>query len=266
MSNDCDDEERCECHLPGPLLTQFEWHTSTNAEELLEHAVPLIPSRHTSLVLAEIAESVWPNWHHARPEDWRPAWLLATVRAWCFGQAAIDEVFEARENARDACDGLMRVGGNRPNGWLPAWKASGMALTAASYATDEPTGPIYADAARHVVDWTVSALADASPDVESVSFASLFAHSSPFAETKVYSLANGYLYDSLKQQRERELQSRFADLIRRLVPYPSRLSRQWVQSKRRIFAGDAVLEHDGWGITAAVSRIRRPVMTESNLN
>ena len=78
--------------------------------KLVTDLAPIVTEEwgHFRLVLAELAECAWPAWHRAFPHDWRPAWCVATVRAWCFGEATIAQVLEAKEGAWEACRAAVR--------------------------------------------------------------------------------------------------------------------------------------------------------------
>jgi hypothetical protein len=77
-------------------LTYAEWLAAAEPERLLEHAVPRLSAQHTCLLLATIAERAWPAWHRLHPDDWRFALSVATLRAWCLGEASLEDLGEVK--------------------------------------------------------------------------------------------------------------------------------------------------------------------------
>lgn len=211
----------------GPGVTPANWLSSSDARELLGFAAPRIPREHLSLVLAEMAESTVYYWSVRYPLDWRLAWGVATLRAWCFGHASTEELKRARDLVLEAhrlpfSDSHVDQG----------------ARAAATCVVGCTTVPLQraANSIAQPVDLGFVGLPDLVADA--AHHASLAVQHGFDGEASSYAAS----------------QVRLADLIRRLIPFPALANRQWVGSPGIAFAGEVILRIDGRKIGDVVRR------------
>ena len=174
-------------------MTPESWASSRDARELLRFCAERIPRQHLCLVLCEIATAALPHWQSRHPEDWRPAWCVATVRAWCFFQADESEL-------RRALEAVQAIEDPEP---------SGIAALAAAAST--------AAAAKAALWRTTTAVAD-SDYVDPAGFVA-----NAVSVAQVASIAAEFGGDAPDEERL----SALADLIRHLVLFPQRSNRRW---------------------------------------
>ena len=82
-------------------MTRVEWERASTQEVL--HAAR-VPQQLLVLTACALAETVLHRFEERRPEDARPRRCIETVRAWCRGEATLEEVRAARGETWAAAD------------------------------------------------------------------------------------------------------------------------------------------------------------------
>lgn len=208
-------------------MTPEGWRSSDDPRALLCFAASCIPREHLALVLAELAEATVYYWYVRYPLDWRLAWAVATLRAWCFGHATNDELERARDQVLDA-----RV--------LPL--SDGHADQAARAAATCVVACTTASLCR-----TMTAVVEPR-DLDSMGLPDLLAGAAHFA-----ALAAQHGFDGDASAYE-ATHRRLADLTRRLIAFPARPNEEWLATPGLAFSGDAMLRLDGRKIGDVVPR------------
>ena len=208
-------------------MTPADWLSSEDPKELLRFAAPRVPREHLSLVLAELAEATVYYWYVQYPGDWRPAWAVATLRAWCFGHASDEELRRARDAVLAAVE-------------LPDTDslADQAARAAASCVVSCASVPL--QRAMNKVGQRV--------DHDSMGLPELVARAAHSA-----SLATQHGFDG-QVASYRASHAHLAGLVRRLISFPSRSNLEWEATAGVAFAGEVMLRLDGRKIGDVVRR------------
>jgi hypothetical protein len=214
-----------------------DWNNSTDSRALLRFAAPRIPRQHLGLVLAELATKAWPHWNKLNPDDWRPAWCTASLRAWCMGELSIEELRRANSAAYAARDEAWRKYAAAD---ADAYAAAA-AASAAAYAAD-------ADAAAYAAAYAAAAAAYAADAAAAAADAAAYA-----ADADASAAAYARWSQRWSEEFTKEL-ARSAVLVRRLIPYPVESSKKWeVMGHNQRIAGGAMLRLDGWVLVDSVA-------------
>lgn len=202
---------------PGPLAP-VEWAAGRDGRRLLQYAAGRIPPQHVGLLLTSLALTVCPRLAEEAPF----AFGIATLRAWCHGEASAAELERAFPLLQgEALDEL-------PPATVYAFRAIGEALVLAFFVARSESKRVspgfFGNQAAHVLEQLIrSAVEDAS-------------------ERGV-----------LERETREVLLDRAAKLVRAQLPFPHEASIRWERSPGLAIAGMAVLRIDGWEIGDAVS-------------
>lgn len=230
----------------GPRLTEAQWLGLPDAAALLRHAIPRIPVQHTCLVLSELAELAWPAWQRAAPGDWRFAWCLTALRAWCVGEASLKELDQARSALLRA---IARRGPRSPSS---AADASVRAVACASlYAGFRVGDEVSPDPALELLQHLASVRAARDPRLGAARMTAEVAASADGPLSHAYGALARAEAQRLERQCAREVSAGVAEALRAWIPYPWRPSADWFLGGAQVKAGDAVIHLDGWRIARA---------------
>jgi hypothetical protein len=233
--------------LPPRLLSGAGWLSSKDACELFQHAVPLLSRHYLTLVLCELAERAHPHWTKFHSEDWRPAWCLATARAWCFGEATVHEVHAARVAGIAALKRWNPRARQEGTSSAAAYSAAKACVLATAYVWEHGDGPLSPDAAESCAFWAAAAhSADEEKAVQA-----FFSEGADIPAAAVFAREADEAAEEVKEKLHDARLAEVASHIRELVPYPSVLSRRWEPKERTAVAGHALLELEGWRIVGA---------------
>ena len=239
--------------LRRPDLSHAEWHTEQDPYRLLEHAVPRIPYRHTYLVLAEILEAGLPLWRRAYPDDPTPERCAGLLRAWCLGRAPRSRLVRARAEAFDANGraSSSRIGaGDRLHEIFAAGEVTFAAAAALAH-VDRDVQRTRLSQATAVLFGTLSAESELNPEVQAHSRLEAWFYGPAPTEPGVHSIISRAEARRAREEAERRQAIPYAELIRRLIPFPWRASRAWRPAGNRIRAGDALLILEGERLVGA---------------
>lgn len=221
---------------PDSDLSHAQWHASTDARVVITHAINRIPRKHLCLVLAELAEQLWPYFHEKSPNDWRPAWCLATLRAWCFGEASLDDLRAAQAEARK-----VSVRGGPGDNAFAALEALKAMLTTTSYGCLEleEDEDLYATGAIDIFCAVAAVKHHAVTKAATEAF-----EFKAFANFHNRTVACEQLTRPMDRQSFEEL----AVFLRARIAWPARASERWVVRRGTVKSGDSTLVVDGWRI------------------
>lgn len=241
-----EDDDREDSAADGEL-SEKHWLFSTDAGELIRYAIARLPAQHLSLVLAELAECAWPAWHRAFPHDWRPAWCVATVRAWCFGEATIAQVLEAKEGAWEACRAAVRDRRHRGSIRSCALSASRVMSLAGAYV--ETADPEQREASAVEEFFRCLSEAVPNPEEEAIEYAETLSFEADSPHQRLYWAFHGEVEQERARERHaRAWSARAAETIQLIVPYPAEVSKRWVVVRDRVLIEGAVLHLEGWKV------------------
>jgi hypothetical protein len=200
-------------------MTREEWERCTDPEALLRYAAPRLSRQHLCLVLCEVLQPTVARRVQAHPEEWTAAWALAVLRAWCLFLVSDRELREAQAEF-DAFEFQPTVLDRCVEGAIAAglWPTSTIA---------------------HPYTWGL----DVNPAAFIRRAAEVASLAASFEEPHPPDVA----------QRRSVLQ-RSAEIIRRLVPYPTTVDREWTNAPGIAWSGEFVLRIDGREVGDVVYR------------
>ncbi len=125
---------------------------------------------------------------------------------------------------------------------------------ASSYVSERTSGEVASHAAVDLVRWCASAENERREEAKAASEASSFAWDSPSPATRAYAFSADAIAETITRDGEREVLAEYADLVRRIVPYPFFESRYWEPRDARVLVETTVLKRNGWRCEA----VQRP--------
>jgi hypothetical protein len=224
-------------------LSREEWDAEKDPYRLLEHAVPWIPYRHTYLVIAEILESGSAHWSVFDPEDPILSRCAALLRGWCLGKAERAELVSARDAAFSASCRASAARTTARDRWhelSAAWHVTIAAARALAH-VGRGYSEMRMSQAAGVLFQVLSAHSAVNPKVQRPYAMELWAYKPVTTELEVRPLMPPELAKQARKAAEASQAAIYADLIRRLIPFPQRCSSFWRLEGNHIWAGDALL-------------------------